>query len=242
MSEYKYVKVVQKGKRTKITTPKGIFRWPAFVTPDVYEEGDDPKFKTGLLLDAGPGEELKEALRQFAEEATTEWKADTNNKKYKNYEVYVPGAPEEDEDGEETGRWVFNFSTFAFGKNRDGKKVRKVVPLFDAKGNRIAPGAVDPWGGTVGRVSVAPGAKVWSNAKAKECGITFYMESAQIIKLVESGAGERNAEDEGYDEEDGDDLSDREAETTEAAEDVKDQEPEGADDDGSGDLDDEIPF
>jgi hypothetical protein len=232
------VKIRNVGRKTFLTTMRGTFAYPAFVTPDTYKD-NRPKFKTAFVLPAVTGGKLLEAMRKLIDPAVDEWRRE--NKRKKAFDTYLPGSMQLDEEGDETGNMVFNFSTGAFWTNRQGQEIKRIVPMFDGRGNRIAPGAVNPWSGTEGKLSIQAG-QVWDNDATKQVGYGFYLESVQILKLVEGHGGSESAEDAGFDsDDDGEDLSGRVAEIEETVEDMTTTISDAASP-SSGDLDDEIPF
>lgn len=156
-----------------------------------------------------------------------------------------------DEEDEPTGEISIRFKTSAqYISKKTGEPVQKVVPLVDGKG-RIIPTKKRPlvYGGTTGRIDF-----VTRNSFIPATGaayLSIYMNKVQIAELVGPGGG-------GFDEISGssfdaddleeyggdDDSEDTGSDLDDTVSDDLDGDLDGsgAADDGSDDLDDEIPF
>lgn len=200
-------------KPVNAVTPKGTAIYPRLNTPDdkFVKEGE---YKLKLAFDADDADFKKfekkvnalvdEAFDAKVAELTEDGKGAVAKKLQKRY----PFTPEEDQDtGEETGRILISSRCKASGVGKKGPWTRK-PSIFNAKGGKLAnPPLIG--GGSELKLSVqlAP----YYAANDKTVGVSFRLEAAQIITLVTGGS--RSASDYGFAEEDGDDVSDMEADT-----------------------------
>lgn len=109
------------------------------------------------------------------------------------------GAPELDDEAEETGNLKFKASSVASGKSKkDGKPWKRKPTLFDAKGKKLDnPPLI--FGGS--EVKMAVTAAPYYKPDDGSVGCTLYLDAVQVIKLV-SGTGQ-SADDFGFGEEEG---------------------------------------
>ncbi|MTD92898.1 DUF2815 family protein [Hyphomicrobium sp. xq] len=225
----------KKAKRPLVTTPKGRFKFPHLIVPDTKYDKDG-KFHVQLVLDEKSAAPL---IKQFApehkaaiasaKEEYDEMAAEAEKLKKKMKVLFNPQDffTSEVEDGEPTGNVVFTFGTKAklTVKDKSGKDrvIQRVIPVFDAKGQRINGSDLSIWGGTLGKVSFF--AQPYFIPGSGLAGLSFRLAAVQVIELV-SGGG-RSAGGFGFGQEDG-----FEYEPKDNGPDVGDEEP----------LDDEIPF
>ena len=171
-------------KSQTMLSPKGKAVYPRLVTPDTkyHEQGE---YKTGLAVDeidaAGLIEDLREIYKNHVGKAAPKAK----NPMFKK---------EVDEEGEETGRYIFNFKA----KNRITKAgdLWDRQPLFfDAKGQRIVD-APNIGGGSELRVFFE--IYLWQNSDGK--GVSLQPTKIQVINLVEYSGGDSSPfeEEEGF--------------------------------------------
>lgn len=207
-----------------ITTPKAPAIWPKLNEPDtkydadgVYEvklafAGDDAGF---LAMKAKIEGVIDAEFDKKVKELTEDGKAAVAKKLSKVY----PFNPEEDEDGEETGRVILKFKMKASGvSKKTGKPWKRSPDIFNARGNLLKhPPAIG--GGSILKVSFDP--MGYYNAKDKQVGCSLRLEGVQVIELVTYGS--RDAGSHGFGAEDG---YDGEGESP-----MEDQ-TTGADDDG----------
>lgn len=173
-------------KRTRITTPKGIAKFPWLTKPDtrfssdgVYHvqlllKPDDPGVQEFLALLDRLGDEALNEIRQQLEESGKKAKA-------KSLQYRPPYQPDFDQEGEETGYISVRFKTRAKGKNREGKTFNRKPAIFDAKGNRIE-GDIAIYGGSIIRVNFTPSS--YHSAATNEAGVTLRLNAVQVIELV----------------------------------------------------------
>jgi hypothetical protein len=168
---------------TALHTPIATFQFPYLNRPDTKFDPTGPgSYKCNLLLD--PNKEDHAAFIQRIKAETDAYVASViaENPKAKRLIPSSPLVDELDDNGNETGKVIFKASCKAGGTRKDGSPWTRVVPLFDAKGNKVQ---VSPSGGTLGRLAVTL-AGYFNGAKM---GMSARLEGAQIIKLVQGGAG-----------------------------------------------------
>lgn len=200
--------MAEKKKPAKITTPKGIFRYPALTKPD-YGTQDYPKpngvLKVDLILDEEKDAEFISKMQAIHDKAVEDGKKKfaelkvEQRKKLKELKVADLFTTEYDKATEEpTGRVIFKFATTASGENDKGEKWTRKIPLFDAKGKPVNLQAVG--GGTVGKVSFE--ASPYFIPGTGLAGVKFYLVAAQIIEL-KVWSGSADAGEYGFGEEEG---------------------------------------
>lgn len=205
-----------KPNRTKMTTPRGTFKWPKLTEPD-YGSKDYPKpdgeYSVKVIFQETDAsfqkfrskiEELHARVVEEAKAKFKELKVETR-KKLKEITINEPFTVIYDQETEEpTGEIEMKFSMKASGVvkkgPREGKRWNRKPVIFDAKGKPMLK-TPDIWGGTVGRVSFTFDPEGYFIPGTAACGISFSLEAAQIIDLV--SGGQRNAGEFGFEEEDG---------------------------------------
>lgn len=200
-------------KFPKVVTPRGSAVWPRLNTPDdkfnkagVYTcklaiDADDPD----LAKLRAKVEELIEAKHaEIVAELTDGGKAGVAKKVQK----ADPFKAEEDpETGDETGRILINAKMTASGTGKKGPWTRKPA-IFNSKGVLLKNPPMIGSGSTLKlNVELFP----YYAANDKTVGVSFRLEAAQLLTLVQGG--QRDAAGYGFGEEDGDDVSDMEADT-----------------------------
>ncbi|MBU4567021.1 MAG: hypothetical protein KKE29_20080 [Proteobacteria bacterium] len=210
-------------------TPKGVAFFPKLDEPDTRFDTDGV-YKIGLLLDEQEGEKFLAFLNEKRDEAV-EFIKDTREdikpaKLKKMGAADVSCKMEEDDEGEETGNYIFNFKMKAKVTSKKTGKTYEFRPgVFDAKGNAIDPTETPIWGGSV--VKIAYELSPYYTPKDNEAGVSLRLEAVQVIER--QGPGERSASSYGFGEEDGFDASKEAGAFDEAPAD-------GDDDDGAGDF------
>lgn len=120
-----------------------------------------------------------------------------NKKKQAEVPENSPYTDAVDDNGDETGEIEFNFGANASGKNKKtGKTWTRTIKLWDSKKKEFK-GAV--WSGSKIKVAYTIGT-YFINAKVGY-GVKLYLESVQIIELVQGG--NRSADGYGFGEEEG---------------------------------------
>jgi len=172
--------------KTVITTPKGVAVFPALQRPDT-------KFDELGMYKADLRVPLQEA-KPFMDKASVVFKDFMGKAPSKKDNTMW--KLEEDENGEETGNVILKMRV----KNKlkkDGTIWNRRPRLFDAK-NNVLGNDINPWGGTVMRVSAEM--YCWNTGAKK--GVSLQPLAVQIVELV-SGTGGSSAGDFGFEEEEG---------------------------------------
>jgi hypothetical protein len=175
-------------------SPVCIVSWSQLTTPDTKFKEDGEYYITALF----ENEEAIKPLQAIADAVLAEKRpayiaANPKTKNFSNIETI--GTPEEDENGELTGRIRVKFKTFAKDKNGEKKSPPMVV---DAKKNILTR---PPLIGKGSKVRVAFFPAFYANPKDKRFGVTFYLNAVQIVELVThtgGGGADAFAEEEGF--------------------------------------------
>lgn len=196
----------EKKKRTRYTSPKGSALFARVIDVDYgTEKYPDPKgsFNITLALDESEAQHLESMLedevaeaRIYADNAFAELKPQSQ-KKLGEVKFNELGPDEYDRDGNLTGRRLFRFKTGAFYE-RNGKKLQRRVPLFDAMQQPVSL-KEEPGNGSIVRVSFT--CNPYFVEGQGMGGLSLYLDALQIIKLNKTG--ERSASDYGFDSEEG---------------------------------------
>lgn len=222
-------------QNVKFVTPKIRLAYPKLNAPDTKWKPDGEYVAKGVLLDGLPAatsNKIDAMLLAFVEEKRkelTERKQAAKAKALKVRGEFV--KPETDGDtGEETGNFVFQAKMKASGINKKGQPWTRKPKIIDSKCKEL-PNPPAIWGGTEAKLAVTAACYYAPNDNV--CGVTFYLEAVQIIKLVSNGAGD--AKSMGFAEEDGFESSTDETAATFTDESTTD---EGSSDGGGSDVED----
>jgi hypothetical protein len=163
-------------------TITGIARYPHLNQPDT-KFNEAGLYHTKLVVEADVAEEVLAALNPIRDEKAAAVQKDTlKGKKPKLADL--PCKPEEDDDGNETGRFIVNCKMIASGKKKDSGKIwERKLPLFDAAGKPIKARI-----GGASKLTIAVNPEPYYSAKDKEVGVTLRLEAVQVIDL-KSGEG-----------------------------------------------------
>lgn len=204
--------MAKKAKQKPITTPAGIASYPYLNQPDTFKNAN--VFKTKLILDAEDAEEFNEKLQAIFDAAQAEYLATDAGKKAKKNVVVRPFlSPEEDDNGDETGRFYFT----AKSKFKPG--------IVDA---HRQPCDVAIWGGSVLKLAVRPNHYAMTqkdpttNKDIVVCGLSLQLVAVQVIELRNGGGGDASGlfeEEEGYEFDESDTPADNGGDTPSADED-----------------------
>jgi len=158
----------------KIMTPVGELLW-------VYHSGEGKEDLSGrwqyvatLALEGEAAEDLKMQINNF-------W-AENKPKKHNKPPKSLGFKPETDADGNETGRTLFIFKTSTTFPNGE----KKVINIYNAKGNKIALGDKKIGNGSTGRISGYMG--IYESPGG--VGVTLYLNSIQLKKFIEYNIGD----------------------------------------------------
>ena len=190
-------------KRVRLTTPKGVAKFPYLNRPDTKFNADG-EYRVQLLLDPNDEQvqEFLQRLDELTDEAVEKVKDDLvkEGKKAKAKAVKRRAAykNEEDQDGEPTGMVEVKFRCKAKVKTKDGRVIELRPAIFDAKAKPVE--NLDIYGGSVIKVNFTP--SPYYVASSGEAGITLQLNAVQVIELV-SKAGDAASfgftEEEGFD-------------------------------------------
>lgn len=237
--------MAQARKKPQFFTPIGVFKYAHLNKADTrYKEEGEHSVTMAFDKDDEPTtafiEQMEKLVAKQQEAADEGWdnasakqKAAWKKKKISEPTLMPFFDDELDDEGDPTGRILFKFKTKA-SFEKDGKTIKKTVTLVDGRGE-VIPAKKRPlvYAGTEGRVAFSVG--FYFIAKDAEAYMSFYLNQAQITKLVSGGGGSSAfGAVEGSDF-DGDELDEYNG----------DDEDAGGEDQTSGDDgldDDEIPF
>jgi len=210
-------------KKRKVTTERGVALWPKLNEPDTKFKAEG-EYSITLRLSGEASQGIKEMCDEMAqaaydaavEELNEAIKTSTGKKKVDlkavldGLQMQVPYSPDYDDDGNETGDYLFKFKMLASGVNKKtGKQWSRRPHLFDSKGKPLAEG-IDVWGGS--EVRVAGELSPYFIPGTKTVGCKLNLEAVKIIKLVNGSA--HTADGYGFgEEEDGFDAEDAPAPT-----------------------------
>ena len=174
----------------------------------------DGTFSAELILSADEGQPLLDQFKKLAQDAKAKYLAEEKDAKKKavvsKYELTYPGKPEMNDDGEETGRIVFNFKNGAQFKGDDGEIVKTKIIVVDAGGVKPVPPTTKVGRGSTIKIAYQILERPAIVAGAKLVGISCRLKFVQLLKLVEFGGGVSgvfDAEEGGYEAGDTDDTA-----------------------------------
>jgi hypothetical protein len=178
---------VKKTRLPRLTTPKGVAKWPWLNKADTLFSADGV-YKITLIIPAAECVELCTALDAAADAAFEAAKAKAKSpviaKQIKRADPYGPAL---DDAGEDTGNIEFRFKMNAKVTYKDGT-VKAMKPfIFDAKGVQLA---VCPavYGGSICKVNFSPAPYFAPNNK--QAGVSLRINAVQIINLVTGGVAD----------------------------------------------------
>lgn len=196
----------EKKKRPSHSTPKGTLLFAHLVSPDYgTEKYPNPagSFSVNLVLSASDSDKLKGILAEEIAEAKEMTKEKFGQlkpaarAKFGKPSFSDVCTPEYDKDDEPTGNYRWRFKTGAFVEDKNtGRKRERSVPVFDSMLQKTKL-KEEPGNGSVARVSFT--ASPYFVDGQGMGGLSLYLNAVQLLKLVK--AGERNAEDYGFHEE-----------------------------------------
>lgn len=188
-------------KRTyaRLTTPRGVFIYPRLTEADTKFVKPHGEYHTKFALVRDEDEtiafveKLEESLQEYIDENPDEL-SKAKLKKAGRADLY---EEELDDEGEETGRYIFKFKLKAKVTTKT-KSWDQKPRLFDANAQPIE-GDINPWTGSEGKCNIE--LFPYYMESTKQFGLSLRLKGAQILKLV-TGGGE-NANDMGFGAEDG---------------------------------------
>jgi hypothetical protein len=182
----------KKMETVRFTSPFGVTRFPYITAPDLQDRGGvkaDGKFKTGLLFTSDA--DVTKVRNDLVAAAKQLWP----NEKFEDLNVPLKMAQDKDMD---TG----NKTDVGFGIN--AKSQRRPLVL-DAKKNRLPDntkigggseirigGAIAAYTRPIDETIIENGVK--RKVKGEEKGLTIYLNSVQVRKLVQGGGASDGSE------------------------------------------------
>ena len=167
------------------TTAPGTLLYPHLSKPDTTFNVDG-LFQTKIILE--PNDETMTILKAIKATVTTAIQdALQKNPKLKLETIKradMPYSKETDEDGNETGNYVFSVRMKPTVKTKTGATWEQSPDLFDSSNKTINRNSINPWTGTIARVSfeIIPFYTAQVGA-----GATLRLKAVQILKLIEGG-------------------------------------------------------
>lgn len=189
----------QKRQRAVVhTTPKGVAVFPWITRPDT-RFNKDGVYQTGLRLTEEDAAPVLALISAEHEKNLADVKAKNKGKKIK--ESDLPIQPELDEEGNETGNYIFKAKLNAQFEN-EGKVIHTAPALFDAKGKPIELDSL--WGGSIIRIAYSIHPFYTATVGA---GVSLRLRGVKVIKLAAGGGANADSmgfgeEEDGYDGED----------------------------------------
>lgn len=181
----------QSNKKEIKITPAGIALYPKLNEPDTKFKAEG-QYSVKLRLSAEDAQELIEEIDSLADEAFDEALAEAKNEREKKKIKRADPAysAEEDEDGKETGNFLFNFKMAASGvSKKTGKEWTRTCPVFDAKRKPIDLKNIQIGSGSV--VKVAYFLSPFSTAIG--VGVSLRLEAVQVLERREWGSKDASA-------------------------------------------------
>lgn len=175
-------------------SPYGEAIYPHLNAPDTRfdERGTGGEFKVDLAIEGEEGESLFNTVSAASQQAFDDWMVDPEKGgkltklKRDEFRVYCPARPERDENtGEPTGRYIFDFRQNANIKLRDGTVKAIKVGLYDSTGVNAVTKPI--WSGSTLRVRYA--LRAIPMPGLKQVGVRLDFAAVQIRRL----AGGRDA-------------------------------------------------
>ena len=163
------------------TTPRGVFIYPHLTEADTKFVKPDGEYHTKFALSAEEAEPfvklVKKVLKKYIK-ANEKELSPAKIKKADRNEIY---EAEVDDEGEETGRFIFKFKLKAKVETKT-KSWLQQPRLFDSAAQPIK-GDINIWTGSEGKVNVE--LFPYYMATTKQFGVSLRCVGAQILKLVE---------------------------------------------------------
>lgn len=190
-----------KPKTKKYITPIGTAGYSWLNKPD-EKYNVDGTYTAKLILEGTDAEQLKTQVDGFVDEAWDEQTEDMTVGKKKKYSKAYPYAAEEDDDGEETGRTIFNFKQNAKIKTKKDGVIEIKVPLYNRFGKpstkSIFPGS---------KIEIEFSTRSYAMSSTENIGTTLHL-CAVLVRDYAEGGGGADAEGRGFSVDEGSDDTD----------------------------------
>lgn len=167
----------------------GVAQYIHVNEPDTKFKPENPEFKVDFILEGAPALAFKEKVDAQCEAAfeafkETERYASMKPKDQRELTIYRPYEEEEDDEGNKTGRIIFNFKQNARIKLKDGTVKAIKIGIYDASGTKEIHKPVTR--GSVLRVRYSFRALIMP--QLKKVGIRMDFAAVQIKELASGGA------------------------------------------------------
>lgn len=185
-------------KLEKFVSPKGVAIFPHLVQADTKFNADGV-YHTKLAIEADEAEAFADRLSAILDKFVEERSAEMPPAKAKKTIRADVSDAELDDEGNETGRYVFKFKLDAkITSKKTGQSWEQKPRLFDSH-NQPLTGDVSMWSGS--EIKVAGEIMPYFMESTKTFGLSLRCNAVQVIKLVAGGGS--NAAAYGFGEEDG---------------------------------------
>ena len=185
---------IKQGKKGIVVTPKGFARYPKlfqpgrdFKTKNGMAKG---KYEIGLILEGEEADALIEFMNNHQDELIAEHKKEKRETLSKGK---LPYTPELDEEGEETGRTIFNFRKKAYNKE---EKLLSCPYVIDASRTPINKDVLI-YGGSTVKVAFK------LTPYGVELGVASLSGNLVGVQVLELVSGSESLDDCGFEEEEG---------------------------------------
>jgi hypothetical protein len=176
-----------KKKKVLVVTPVGVAVWPHLHSPDTKFDKDGVyRVQLAYAADSAEAKQLKAQIDAWVQKAieTENKKRAEDGKKPLAGKIKMADLPykmETNDEGEETGRMLFNFKQKAKGKTREGEVFERRVALY-LKGGAPLPKDKKIGGGSKLQVSYEPNPFYTGGLGA---GVSLRLEAVMVHELVE---------------------------------------------------------
>lgn len=177
----------QDKKKQKVKSPIGKLSWACLREPEEFQGKSTGK----LSIRAQFSKDESEALISMIEQA---WEAYAQAEKFKAPRNSVPQLGYSET---QAGDIQFKFKTVASFTSKSGETIKRIVPVFDAKGKPVA-STVRIGNGSLGRVAFTLSPFI----SGAVYGVSLQLDAVQLLKLEEYGAN-TDASQFGFEEEEG---------------------------------------
>lgn len=164
-------------------SPIGPFQHPWINKPDTKFNADG-LYSVDLILEGKQAEDLKAKIDGAVKQAFAEHTDEMKPGIAKQWSEYAPYQDETDDDGEPTGRTIFNFKQNAKIKLKDGSTKDIQIEIRDAA-DKVIRKAV--YSESEGRILFSMRPIVMTSSK--QVGVRLDFAKVQVTKLVQGGGG-----------------------------------------------------
>lgn len=184
MAEYK--------KKQKYNSPVGVAGYCWLNKPDTKFD-DDGVYTVKLILEGDDAVAFQTVIDGLVDAAWDELTDDWTNGKKKGHTKYYPYKAEEDDEGDPTGRTIFNLKQNAVIKTKKGERIEIKIPLYDRFGRKTTKAIFSG-----SQIECEFSTRSWVQSKDKEVGITLDLAAVLVRKFADSSGGGQTAEGRGF--------------------------------------------